>query len=148
MVDRTKPSYVLIFLANSPPQPWPCHFCGEDVSLLFRARSESMRRQLVVHHLNHDEEDNDLSNLVPCHFGCHTSHHGRGNRHGVGNRGPTRSAHRELLRERALERARDGILEWNRVTKRCVCGKQMRASNMVMHLRASGHSHAIDISGV
>lgn len=69
MADR---KHVLIFLANASPQPWPCHFCGEDVWLQMENRNGA--RALLVHHLDDDHHNDVAENLVSCHRGCHTGY--------------------------------------------------------------------------
>lgn len=70
--------HVLIFLANSDRQPWPCYFCGDDVFYVLGPAGQTARRGLVVHHVNHEETDHAIENLVPAHRTCHASHHGTG----------------------------------------------------------------------
>lgn len=69
--------YLLVFLANSEPQPWSCFFCKKKVWLNGRGNKS---RRLNVHHKNGNHDDDRKSNLVAAHQGCHTSHHNRKNR--------------------------------------------------------------------
>ena len=34
-----------------------------------------MFSEVIVHHLNHDETDNQIKNLAPCHRTCHNGYH-------------------------------------------------------------------------
>ncbi len=69
MADR---KHVLVFLANTHAQPWPCHFCGEDVWLEMGNRYGA--RALLVHHLDDNHYNDVAENLVPSHRGCHTGY--------------------------------------------------------------------------
>lgn len=57
------------FLGNPGP-PWTCEYCGEDI--IERGKG---RRALCLHHLDWDSKNNDLSNIVPMHLGCHAEYH-------------------------------------------------------------------------
>jgi len=65
----------LVFAAMSPPQPWSCHFCGGPVWFTLDRKDYKYRDTPVLHHKDHDHGNNDPSNWVWSHFGCHTSHH-------------------------------------------------------------------------
>lgn len=69
----------LWFAAMSPPQPWPCHFCGKPVTVTLYADGRGMFKDtLVIHHLDENPFNNDFENLAPSHGGCHTTHHRKG----------------------------------------------------------------------
>lgn len=57
-------AYRMAFFTAAGAGPWPCFFCDEPVG-----------REVVVHHVDHNRTNNDVSNLVPAHEGCHTSYH-------------------------------------------------------------------------
>lgn len=60
--------YREIFFAWNGPGPYTCVECSEEVTFY----------DVLVHHVNHDERDHRLVNLVPMHRGCHTKHHSTG----------------------------------------------------------------------
>ena len=62
---RRRSRYREIFFANNGPGPYVCFFCSEPV--LFD--------EVIIHHEDHDETNNDLTNLKPCHRLCHNGHH-------------------------------------------------------------------------
>lgn len=63
-----KARYKLTFLKHAGDGPWPCFFCKEEVT----------KRSLIVHHVDENRDNDGVSNLVPCHMSCHTSHHRKG----------------------------------------------------------------------
>lgn len=60
--------YQRIFREHKGEGPWPCEFCDEQVL-------EMRRGYAVVHHRDHDKNNNDPSNLVAAHTPCHSRHH-------------------------------------------------------------------------
>lgn len=60
----------LIFLRANPGPPWLCFYCGDEV-----VKRGTERDSLHVHHLDGDNQNNKLSNLVPTHQVCHHRHH-------------------------------------------------------------------------
>lgn len=62
---RRRSQYREIFFANNGPGPYKCFFCQETVTF----------EEVIVHHIDHDEVNNDLTNLTPCHRVCHNSYH-------------------------------------------------------------------------
>lgn len=160
-MPRSKYSYVLIFLANVGPQPWACHFCDEPVWL-------DGVNGLIVHHLDHDRENNSVSNLVPTHWGCHQSYHNLGAKRSIEVRQRMSAAQTavptEIKRARSAAGARaqweadpEGLRERSRrggrkggpkgaatvakMKRRCCdCGLEAPPGPMAMHLRFSEHS--------
>ena len=64
--------YWRIFLASYGPFPHICYFCEEFVEGWRMPRDS---KSAVIHHLDHDRANNDASNLVPAHLGCHSRYH-------------------------------------------------------------------------
>jgi len=62
---RRRTQYREIFFANNGPGPYKCFFCKDEVVFA----------EVIVHHEDHDETNNDLTNLKPCHRLCHNGHH-------------------------------------------------------------------------
>jgi hypothetical protein len=62
---RRRTQYRELFFANNGPGPYVCFFCEEPVSF----------SQIIVHHVDHDETNNDLTNLKACHRVCHNGYH-------------------------------------------------------------------------
>ena len=54
-----------VFFAHNGPGPFACSYCSEEVTL----------DDTLVHHNDGNYTNNDLANLAPMHFGCHTKHH-------------------------------------------------------------------------
>lgn len=75
--------YRELFFATNGFGPYSCFFCGQDVD------TESV----LVHHDDHNHENNAVENLKPAHHVCHTRHH-----HCV----PKSDAHKEKLRQASL----------------------------------------------
>lgn len=48
------------------PFPWTCWYCKDPIEVLDK---------YTVHHLNEDHYDDDPTNLVAVHHGCHTKVH-------------------------------------------------------------------------
>lgn len=57
-----------VFFAFNGSGPYSCEICGEEVDFW----------SVLIHHRNHDHDDNRLENLGPVHRGCHTKHHSTG----------------------------------------------------------------------
>lgn len=62
---RRRSRYREMFFANNGPGPYSCFFCKEKVVF----------DEVIIHHINHDETDNNLKNLTPCHRTCHNGYH-------------------------------------------------------------------------
>lgn len=60
-----KASYRELFLMANGMEPWDCFFCGGTV----------MYSDLQVHHKDEDIFNDELSNLVAIHPGCHSRLH-------------------------------------------------------------------------
>lgn len=60
-----------IFMSYYGTGPWPCFFCDDDVTHLGDCGSEDG----LVHHINHDHDDNRRENMTAAHHGCHTAYH-------------------------------------------------------------------------
>lgn len=67
--------HVILFVAHNGPGPYPCTFCDEPVPLTVGRHGKGT---LAVHHLDHDDENNDPLNLAAAHFECHSRHHTQG----------------------------------------------------------------------
>lgn len=65
---RGKYIYREVFFAHNGPGPYVCFDCGQEVTF----------DEVLVHHKDHDDTNDDPCNLVAAHDGCHTSHHMRG----------------------------------------------------------------------
>lgn len=63
--------YRQIFLDHYGQGPYPCVFCGLDVTW----------PEVDVHHHDHDRSNNEPENLTPCHSACHNRHHKTGSKH-------------------------------------------------------------------
>lgn len=70
--SSTQYNYRRVFVAANGPFPHPCHFCGGPVRPW---NGHVDRTAPVVHHLDEDRSNCEPSNLVPCHYGCHSRHH-------------------------------------------------------------------------
>ena len=57
-----------LFKQKAGDPPWPCYFCGKPVDGIVRYKS-------VVHHVDHNHDNNVIENLAPAHKGCHDVHH-------------------------------------------------------------------------
>lgn len=68
-----------IFFAYNGPGPYECKFCSKDVLAPWEADKVGITLRssasLHVHHVDGDCTNNDPSNLVAVHSGCHTRHH-------------------------------------------------------------------------
>lgn len=71
MYVRNQRARTIFILGNR--EPYCCFWCGELVDLLFGAT----RWALAVHHIDEDVNNNDLSNLLPAHCGCHRVYHAK-----------------------------------------------------------------------
>ncbi len=67
--------YRRIFIVAYGDFPHPCYFCGEVVDGHTVPCNSSAA---LIHHVDEDRTNNHPTNLVPSHWGCHTSHHSRG----------------------------------------------------------------------
>lgn len=67
MTKRHRGYYRELFFANWGLGPYRCYFCQELVTF----------DEVLVHHLDHDQLNDQIQNLMPVHASCHTSHHGR-----------------------------------------------------------------------
>ena len=72
-----KPSYAawVLFFAHNGPGPWPCCFCGDEITLEEHLHG---RYKTAIHHINDDHDNNNHENLTISHFGCHISYHSKG----------------------------------------------------------------------
>lgn len=54
-----------------------CHFCGEKLTAnsFFRNKSGKDVDEFTIHHVDIDRNNNDISNLVIAHRGCHRKYH-------------------------------------------------------------------------
>jgi hypothetical protein len=68
---RLRRHYESVFAQTYGEGPYVCYFCTEVID---RDLTRSTR-DLDIHHLDHDETNNDPLNLVPSHHGCHLSYH-------------------------------------------------------------------------
>ncbi len=71
--DET-PHYRRLFRKLYPLPPWPCNFCSGDITDGCGRHGQA----LAVHHWDEDHNNNDPSNLVAVHIGCHSRHHQEG----------------------------------------------------------------------
>lgn len=71
-VGRTQWFTHQVFIEHNGPGPWPCDECPELVVVLGLRRGEGH-----VHHVDHDETNDDPANLVALHTACHHSRHVR-----------------------------------------------------------------------
>lgn len=63
---RRRSRYREIFFAHNGPGPYSCFFeCGKEVTF----------EEVIVHHVDHDESNNSIDNLVPAHRSCHNQYH-------------------------------------------------------------------------
>lgn len=62
---RQRTRYREIFFAYNGVGPYACYFCGDDVSF----------DSIVVHHIDENETNNSVENLVATHRVCHNGHH-------------------------------------------------------------------------
>ena len=122
--------YQLIFCAHNGPGPYQCVVCGEDVQPPWRSKGRS-RESLHVHHKDRNHDNNDPTNLVPAHAGCHARLHKQEQklkpRHvtalRIGVRGWWSTKTKEERRT-FMQRCIDGSLE----TRRQMTPEQRRAS--------------------
>jgi 5-methylcytosine-specific restriction endonuclease McrA len=56
--------HVWVFLTAYGDGPHQCWYCDTYIY-----------DELLVHHKDGDQQNNELSNLAPMHRGCHTKHH-------------------------------------------------------------------------
>jgi hypothetical protein len=59
-----------LFFRTYPGPVWTCYFCGEDVTSKGRGSND-----LQIHHLNGNNKDNWIENMVPAHARCHIKYH-------------------------------------------------------------------------
>lgn len=59
-----------LYIDNHGPLPWTCYFCKRPITIFGRTKDAAS-----VHHIDHDHDNNDLSNLTSVHIGCHLTHH-------------------------------------------------------------------------
>lgn len=102
------PDYLHTFLQTYGGGPFDCHFCDKRMPWLE-----------VVHHLDHDHDNNDPTNLVPAHTSCHSSHHGKR---------PTSEATKEKLRKPRPPRK-----------DTCSCGLTTTLGRLKKHREETGH---------
>lgn len=63
MSGRHRARYEQVFFDTYGSGPHVCYFCQETAS------------NPVIHHLDHDEENDEPTNLVPAHRPCHNQYH-------------------------------------------------------------------------
>lgn len=76
---RVRFGYWAIFRGTYGDGPFACFGCRDLIEDFYTGRCCS-KSSPVIHHLDHDHDNNDPANLVPMHFGCHTRLHGRKSR--------------------------------------------------------------------
>jgi hypothetical protein len=76
-------SYKDVFVDSNGGGPYECFVCHEPVS----------RRELRVHHVDHDHYNDVPDNLVAVHHGCHSHHHNSGKVHTAETRRHMSEAH-------------------------------------------------------
>lgn len=67
-----------VFFAFNGPGPYECALCHDPVCAWWDHLDRTDGRSqycLVIHHLDHNHQNNHPENLVPIHYGCHTAHH-------------------------------------------------------------------------
>ena len=104
MARRARFYYQSIALAGRD-LPVPCDECGEDV-VDFHGGNSGVAESGEVHHIDEDPENNDVSNLMILHHGCHTRIHFAGQ--------PKSESHREALSRAWTDERRALQLEINR----------------------------------
>lgn len=65
-------NYRAVFLIAYGDFPHPCYFCKGGVDGHLKPWDDTAA---VVHHVDHDRQNNDSGNLVPAHRKCHTDYH-------------------------------------------------------------------------
>jgi hypothetical protein len=145
--------YRQIFIDSNGPGPWPCYGCFSPVS----------PEELLVHHIDRDHLNDEVTNLAPMHKGCHTRLHQTGRelseearammsaqrkgvpkpprtkehslKIGATKRGvPFSDEHRRKLREARLQQKR----------LRCAqCEYANIVMNMQWHQRTTGHKGTV-----
>lgn len=61
-----------MWLAAHGTGPWPCHGCAELVDYL---GGDTNPETGIIHHLDHDHDNNVIENLQIMHHKCHVRHH-------------------------------------------------------------------------
>lgn len=77
-MDFKQKPYVYIFFAHNGPGPFTCRVCEEPVYAPWEdthSTFESRAKQLHVHHVDDDRNNNEPKNLEAIHAGCHQRSH-------------------------------------------------------------------------
>jgi DNA-directed RNA polymerase sigma subunit (sigma70/sigma32) len=87
---------------HNGPGPWPCFECDGPVTY----------EELLVHHLDHDHDNNDPTNLAASHKPCHITHHKTGQPSPLRGRSKTEEHRHTLAYVKGLliDRERDALV--------------------------------------
>lgn len=72
LARRLERVYVRIFMDTYGPFPHPCHWCGESIPEYGGVFADAA----IIHHRDHNHDNNDPANLAVGHRRCHGEHHG------------------------------------------------------------------------
>lgn len=64
-------TYDYVFIATTS-KPWICEWCSQEVTAI---GGPTTSKQGVVHHRDHDHDNDDPENLTAMHRRCHAQHH-------------------------------------------------------------------------
>jgi hypothetical protein len=120
-------SYQHVFVEKYGQGPYTCNFCYDTIHV--RGLS---REALSIHHLDHDRNNEDPSNLVPAHRKCHNSFHAKQDHEqkvGIGDRETLANA-QKLSRE-AQRRNRSGFFNPESGRKGGTASAKMQRSNRI-----------------
>ena len=134
---------VLFFASISPPQPWACAFCLEDVAFQReRPGRGATKDSPVLHHIDGDHDNNDLANWTWAHNGCYVRHHMTGAIVSPEKREKISASLTGRVRG-SLDKANisKGSQEFQRVTRDTCddCGKVSTPQGIGTHQKWSGH---------
>lgn len=73
--ERKRKPYHAIFFAANGFGPFICRWCGDEVDAWDESIPLRTAKAFCVHHVDHDHDNNDPTNLVAMHYGCHISYH-------------------------------------------------------------------------
>lgn len=118
--------YVRVY-REAVPLPWTCHFCGFAITFTGGTAPQAG----VVHHLDEDRRNNDLSNLAAAHFSCHARHH-------TNEAQAWRRLHTPKVRAR-IQAAKLGKPHIEPKYRCAGCLMTTHAAPMARHQTASGH---------
>lgn len=103
-MSRNQPRTIRNFRDAYGEGPWACHWCEEEVSEIGGGIGD-------VHHIDHDCENDDPSNLAVGHVVCHQRHHHAGVPKSTEHRAKTGRKGRKILWSDKIQKARrDGGL--------------------------------------